>query len=215
MLTAAMQAVFALKSGNRICARLPIDKSKVSNWKYAGECPQNFPMLTPGSVLEIFELSATPGSAWVKAYIPNTLNTMFLKISGEELANNFQLVIDYDVDAATRYLGQHAAPKSTHHCAAYVRAALEAGGLDMTQRPNFAKDYGPYLTRLGFKTVAATGYRPQKGDIAVIQNYAGGDAAGHVTMYDGTCWISDFKQTDMWSGQGYREKKPGYTIYRP
>lgn len=27
-------------------------------------------------------------------------------------------------------------------------------------------------------------------------------------------WISDFKQKDMWGGQGYRTEQPPYQIYR-
>ena len=63
--------------------------------------------------------------------------------------------------------------------------------------------------------VASQGYQPQKGDVVVIQSYAGGDPNGHVAMYDGTTWISDFRQRDMWGGPGYREKMPPYVIYRP
>jgi hypothetical protein len=46
-----------------------------------------------GSVFEIFELDSThKDGVWVKAYIPHTQNTMYLKISGDELAHRFELV---------------------------------------------------------------------------------------------------------------------------
>lgn len=123
--------------------------------------------------------------------------------------------MDLDIDAAVKFLDENAKPAPTFHCAAYVRKALEAGGLDMTDRPISAKDYGPYLSRLGFTSVAQEMYLPQAGDVVVIQNYNGGDVHGHIAMYDGRQWVSDFKQQDMWGGPGYRTKKPPYMVYRP
>ena len=49
----------------------------------------------------------------------------------------------------------------------------------------------------------------------MIQPYKGGDPNGHITMYDGEDWLSDFVQRDMWGGPGYRENKPNCIIYRP
>jgi type VI secretion system secreted protein VgrG len=121
----------------------------------------------------------------------------------------------FDIDAATKYLVANAEPGSIGKCATYVRQALEAGGLDMTLRPTSAKDYGPYLQRKGFRSVPLKGYHPAKGDVVVIQNYAGGDVHGHIAMYDGTQWVSDFKQRDMWGGPGYRKNMPEYEVYRP
>jgi len=58
-------------------------------------------------------------------------------------------------------------------------------------------------------------YVPKKGDVAVIQPYKGGDPHGHIAMYNGTKWVSDFKQRDMWGGPGYRKHKPTCVVYRP
>ena len=41
--------------------------------------------------LEVFEVSKE-APFWVKAYIPHTHNSMYLKIAGEELSANFYLV---------------------------------------------------------------------------------------------------------------------------
>ena len=61
-----------------------------------------------------------------------------------------------------------------------------------------------------------TEYVPKKGDVAVIQPYPGGDPNGHIAMYDGQSWVSDFKQRDVWGGPGgYRKNKPTCVIYRP
>ncbi|SEU15313.1 hypothetical protein SAMN05443639_108198 [Stigmatella erecta] len=122
-----------------------------------------------------------------------------------------------DIDKAVAHLNANAHATSQKKCAQYVRQAIEAGGvrLDVNTRPGEAKDYGPYLGRHGFTAVNTQNYVPQKGDVAVIQPYPGGSAAGHITMYNGSQWVSDFTQRDMWSGPGYRKHQPSYEIYRP
>jgi type VI secretion system secreted protein VgrG len=92
---------------------------------------------------------------------------------------------------------------------------MEAGGMDTTGRPVSAKNYGPFLDKKGFAKVPAENYVPQKGDVVVIQPYKGGSEHGHIAMYDGQQWVSDFKQKDMWGGSGYRNNKPPHQIYRP
>ncbi|SDJ71479.1 type VI secretion system secreted protein VgrG [Dyella jiangningensis] len=119
-----------------------------------------------------------------------------------------------DIDKAVNQLDSAANDQSTRRCAQYVRQALNAGGLKLSSYPAQAKAYGPTLLSNGFGTVEKNGYVPQKGDIAVIQDYPGGSPEGHITMYDGTQWVSDFKQRDMWSGPGYRSHQPSYEIYR-
>lgn len=123
-----------------------------------------------------------------------------------------------DIDAAVKHLDSHAQSESTGRCARYVREALDAGNIKINPNPIHAKDYGSYLEAKGFVKLTATEepqYTPQKGDVAVIQPYKGGSASGHICMYNGTQWVSDFKQRDMWSGPGYRTNKPDYAIYRP
>ena len=132
-----------------------------------------------------------------------------------------------NIDAAVKYLDDNAEDGSTGRCAKYVREALDAGGLSINPHPVYAKSYGPYLTLNGFTAVVPKDYAPKKGDVAVIQDYAGGvdpvttkaypasDPAGHIAMYDGTQWVSDFKQIDMWGGPGYRKHRPDFQVYRP
>lgn len=132
-----------------------------------------------------------------------------------------------DIDKAVKYLDDNAEDGSTSQCAKYVREALAAGGLVINPHPVNAKDYGPTLTHNGFTAVVTADYKAKKGDITVIQNYPAGtdpatkqayaasSVAGHIAMFDGTQWVSDFKQIDMWGGPGYRKHQPAYTIYRP
>lgn len=55
---------------------------------------------------------------------------------------------------------------------------------------------------------------PQSGDVAVIQPIPG-HPDGHMSMYDGKEWISDFKQLHgLYPSQTYRTAQPSYKIYR-
>ena len=36
---------------------------------------------------------------------------------------------------------------------------------------------------------------------------------GHMVMFNGKQWVSDYKQRDMWGGN-IRQEAPSYTIYR-
>lgn len=59
---------------------------------------------------------------------------------------------------------------------------------------------GPQLTSVGFQEVSAIGYAAQPGDVAVIAN----GSAGHVAMWSGKEWISDFRQGA--SANPYKDK---------
>jgi len=87
-----MKPIVDLSIGDKICPKFVIDSHRVKHWKYSDECPIHQFNIPTWSVLEIFELNPIPGLQWVKAYLPNTHNTMYLKISGEELSWNFNLV---------------------------------------------------------------------------------------------------------------------------
>jgi len=115
-----------------------------------------------------------------------------------------------DKDAITNYADQHAEPHSLGKCAAYCRRAFEAGGVDTSGHPIDAKDWGPTLLKNGAAVISPDGYTPQKADVAV---FAGSDAHpyGHITIYDGKQWVSDFKQRNM---SPYRSGTTPVTIYR-
>ena len=120
-----------------------------------------------------------------------------------------------NVDKAVAHLDAGAHQRSTGKCAAYVRRAMQAGGVVIDPHPLYAKDYGPYLVRAGLTPVAAAGYKPVKGDVVVSQPYSPNDPAGHIAMYDGSQWVSDFKQRDIWAGPDYRIRRPALQVYRP
>ena len=98
-------------------------------------------------------------------------------------------------------------------CAKHVRIALEAAGVNSAGHPVSAKAYGPFLQKVGFAVVTATPYIPQLGDIGVIQGTSK-SVHGHIAGYDGTRWVSDFVQKELYPGPSYRAEKPKIEIYR-
>jgi len=73
---------------------------------------------------------------------------------------------------------------------------LAAGGFDDLSAggPN-AKDYGPKLTDTnhGGYVVPLEGYQPQAGDVVVFESILE-HKNGHIEIYDGNKWFSDFDQ---------------------
>lgn len=119
----------------------------------------------------------------------------------------------WDVKAAVTHLKTHARAGSHGQCARYVRVAVEAGGVRLVHHVS-AKDYGSSLVKVGFVAQGKliSGFRT--GDVAIIQPIKG-HPHGHMCMYDGGHWISDFKQMHgFYPGAGYRKHKPPYEIYR-
>lgn len=118
----------------------------------------------------------------------------------------------WDTRAAGSWARGHAESGPTHNCATYVRKAIKAGGI-IVMNTQKARDYGPMLEAAGFRKISPT--QPARtGDVVVIQPYKGGNPAGHMAIYDGQNWYSDFKQIDFWGGPGYRTTKPDYQMYR-
>ena len=95
----------------------------------------------------------------------------------------------------------------------YVRVAIEAGGITVGHEGNrgSAYMYKDILPDLGFKEVATTNYTPKKGDIAVFPAISG-HKHGHIAMYNGSQWVSDFKQNSFFVASGY--EKSNYKIFR-
>ncbi|WP_105490463.1 hypothetical protein, partial [Escherichia coli] len=136
----------------------------------------------------------------------------------------------WNSSASVSYINSHAELGSLGKCAAYVRRAVEAGGVKIKIPPprigNFASacDYGPSLEAAGFKSVysyTGSGFTDtaiipgqQAGDIVVIQPVAG-HPHGHIALFNGTNWVSDFIQLrGFYPGKKYRDIKPAYILYR-
>ncbi|PZV35799.1 CHAP domain-containing protein [Mesorhizobium kowhaii] len=117
----------------------------------------------------------------------------------------------WDRNKAISFAQSHAQPFSTRYCAKSVREAIESGGVTLFPT-NYAKDYGRNLTNAGF--VETNTIMPMPGDVVVIQPIDG-HPAGHMAIYDGRTWISDFKQNHgFYPNSAYRRIRPKYKIYR-
>lgn len=121
----------------------------------------------------------------------------------------------FDADKFADTLTKNAQNTSHSACAHYVGNALEDAGIKLPgDRPRDAKNWGPFLEQSGFTPVDENGYTPQKGDVIIHQPYPGGNESGHIAGYTGTKWVSDYNQTDMFGGHGYRTFQPPHVFYR-
>lgn len=119
----------------------------------------------------------------------------------------------YNNDAATLYVKEHAENRSQGLCAKYVRKAIEAGGCPTYGHPKHACKYHSFLLKLGFEEYDdINAYHPVKGDIVVIDSY-GSHESGHIAMFDGKRWYSDFPQKNMFGLRGKQPTKQQYCIY--
>ncbi|MBV8043726.1 CHAP domain-containing protein [Pluralibacter sp.] len=118
--------------------------------------------------------------------------------------------MSWNKDGAISYAKTHAQPQSTGNCAHYVTKAIRNGGGLNIPNTRSAKDIGITLVNAGFRLVYD---QPHAGDVAVIQSIPHHDH-GHVCIYDGQQWISDFVQRSMYPGPGYRELHPHYELFR-
>lgn len=106
--------------------------------------------------------------------------------------------------------------KTCGQCAKKVRIAVtEAISPNIVENTLNAKDYGPKYEKVGFTKVFNSLeqdkklYKPEKGDIAII-NY---EPHGHICIFNGKIWVSDFCQIDMYGGK-IRDENPPFCIYR-
>ena len=109
---------------------------------------------------------------------------------------------EYDVKGACQWCQSHANTSSTHYCARYVREAIMNGGkLKMSGWPGLAKDYHlkGFLSKNGFKYLGelTPDYGPEPGDICVYYQDSNKSNPGHICMWTGIQWCSDFKQKNM------------------
>lgn len=120
----------------------------------------------------------------------------------------------FDADKAAQYMRDNSRDKSAHCCAWFTMRGLQAGGCPALILP--AQWYSWFMPLVQFDEISATNYHPQKGDVVVFERPAKyswkkiSQWWGHVAMYDGEQWVSDFKQNRM---NPYRSEVP-YRIYR-
>jgi hypothetical protein len=119
----------------------------------------------------------------------------------------------WDVTKAVSHLNNKAEAKSTLWCAKYVREAIGAGGLQL-ERVGEARLYGPSLKKAGFVETSMSAPPFKAGDVVVIQKTST-VAPGHMAMFNGTIWVSDYRQTGaIYPGGSFAREKPKFVVYR-
>ena len=112
----------------------------------------------------------------------------------------------WNIQKACEWLHKSAANNSMHVCAKYVRMAIEVGGLSTNGRPSWAWKYINYLPKIGFKFLDRVNnsyqgekgsYKPKPGDIAVYTQGNNTRVPGHICMWTGAEWASDFRQKNL------------------
>ena len=108
----------------------------------------------------------------------------------------------WNIQLACNWIHTNSKATSQHACARFVRKAIEAGGISTSGRPNWAWHYISYLPSLGFKFLCKAkrndpDYKPEPGDIAVYMKNGDRNVPGHICMWTGKNWCSDFKQNNM------------------
>jgi len=108
----------------------------------------------------------------------------------------------YSNDKTVDYATSHAEKKSRCMCAGYVMQAMWHGGCPIGLLPAYG--YNKTLPQMGFKEIPSEEYKPLKGDICVLpQNKR--STFGHIAIYNGSQWVSDFKQSSLYPSRAYRE----------
>lgn len=151
----------------------------------------------------------------------NTLRNSIIDIVAavidlKQMANELNVeehVVNHD--AVGDYARRHAKGDPTGNCAKAVRMALQHGGVPLSNWPKVAKDYREYLPQYGYQVIEPSNYdEPQVGDIVVLEPHPGGHPAGHIAVFDGTNWVSDFVQRDHWGGPGWRNNETEHCFLR-
>jgi hypothetical protein len=133
---------------------------------------------------------------------------------GSSVGKSKKVKEGYDIDKAVAYLVGHVEPKSISQCALYVRRAINAGGIEGSFGHAYQYHDQDVLVGLGFKNIGNNidSIVLEKGDIIAFPSVEG-HKWGHIAMYDGTQFISDFKQKSMWVANEYKVVNK-YKVYR-
>lgn len=110
---------------------------------------------------------------------------------------------------AAQVASRSAHSSSQGRCAAYVRKALQAAGYSFTPQSSAYQYANGTLQSAGFVKINTNNYEPKVGDVAVF-NRTSKNPHGHIQIYDGNSWVSDFRQPKF---SPYSQHN-GYTVWR-
>ena len=151
-------------------------------------------------------------------YIPGTFFPMLYHNPGSVSITDYSVTINFpsgqgggfNINYAVNTLNENANERSVHACGRYMGLGLQAGGIKGAMADG--KDYGPILLKNDFNVVSKTGYSPIKGDVTVYDGNAS-HKWGHVQMYNGNQWVSDFFQGYIGVKTGYEYGGNGFMVY--
>lgn len=123
---------------------------------------------------------------------------------------------DWDLDVMADVVTRRAQGRgSTGDCALYVRKAMQAAQLKsfISGGIGHANQFPPQLLAMSWVAVGQNVTSWKKGDISVFQrtNTRLGAKYGHVAIYNGSQWVSDFIQSSV---QPNRKDNLTFTLYR-
>ena len=120
----------------------------------------------------------------------------------------------YDIEKAVEHLNKKAKSKSIERCALYVRQAINAGGIFGLNGHAMTYYNEKKLEIAGFTKIGddINSIELKKGDIVAFAAVKG-HSYGHIAMWNGEQWVSDFKQKSFWVAPQY-EKEKKYVLYR-
>ncbi|MDO5651979.1 MAG: CHAP domain-containing protein [Moraxella sp.] len=110
---------------------------------------------------------------------------------------------------AARLANNAAHAKTQGRCALYVRRALQSAGYSFTPQASAYMYANGTLSGAGFVKISNDNYQPQVGDVVVF-NRTSKNPHGHIQIYTGSDWVSDFRQPNF---SPYRQHN-GYSVWR-
>lgn len=129
--------------------------------------------------------------------------------------HNGNIPKDHKAVKAATVATQRAKPKSTGYCAKFVADALQAGGYKLARQNSAFMYANGSLAAAGFIKVPDAG-QYQIGDVMVWpahgQSLSGGGVHGHIQIFNGRNWVSDFIQNSLRPGAQYSRVRP--TLWR-
>jgi len=129
------------------------------------------------------------------------LSLLLLSVMVMPAAYYYYKVVSYNHREAVEYITLNAEKKPKGLCSRYVRKTLIADGLPAYLRGS-ACCYDKFLPLYGFREIDVPSvYR--KGDIVVFPSVKN-HRHGHIAMWNGRQWVSDFKQRNIIVNNAYR-----------
>lgn len=110
---------------------------------------------------------------------------------------------------AAQIASRSAHGRSIGRCALYVRKALQSAGYRFTPQASAYMYANGTLAGAGFIKINSQNYKPQVGDVVVF-NRTSKNPHGHIQIYDGRGWVSDFRQNKF---SPYSQHN-GFTVWR-